>query len=121
VGKAREGRGLTWNRHVQGCLLLRDLDMGRETRGYATAGWLYRRERGRWLPNSSSIASRSSGRGGCEHDEGRHEQHDICEKRRSNDPAKRTRDLERARQEKEGHIHILSSSRNILVFANTEF
>jgi hypothetical protein len=41
---------------VQGRQLLRDLDLGRETRGYVTAGWLYKRERGRRLPNSSLIA-----------------------------------------------------------------
>jgi hypothetical protein len=69
MGKAREGRGLTWNRHVQGRLLLRDLDLERETRGYAMSGWVYRRERERWLPNLSSIVSRPSERGGCERDE----------------------------------------------------
>jgi hypothetical protein len=52
MGERREGRGLTWNRHSQGrMLLLRDLDLGRETRSYAMVGWVYRRERGRWLPN----------------------------------------------------------------------
>jgi hypothetical protein len=59
------GRGLTWNCHVQ----VRDLNLGRETRSYATVGWVYRREHGRWLPNSSSIVSRPSERGGCERDE----------------------------------------------------
>jgi hypothetical protein len=94
------------NRHVQGRLLLRDLDLEREARSYAMVGWVYRRKRRRWLPNSSSIVSRPSERGGCEHDEGRHEQHNVCEKRRSNDPVKRTWDLERARREKYIYIYI---------------
>jgi hypothetical protein len=29
-------------------------------------------------------------RGSCEHDEGKHEQHVVCEERHFNDPAKRT-------------------------------
>jgi hypothetical protein len=74
-----------------------------------TAGWVYRRERGRWLPNSSSIVLRPSEKGGCEHDEGGHEQHDVCEERHFNDPAKRTRDLERARREE--HIYIIEFPR----------
>jgi hypothetical protein len=41
---------------------VRDLNLGRETRSYAMVGWVYRRECGRWLPNSSSIASRPSER-----------------------------------------------------------
>jgi hypothetical protein len=54
----------------------------------------------RWLPNSSrNRVAIERGRGGCEHGEGRHEQHDICEERHFNDPAKRTRDLEQARRE----------------------
>jgi hypothetical protein len=65
-------RGRAWaeNRHVQGRQHLRDLDLGREMRGYVTAGWLYKREHRRRLPNSSSIASRSRERerGGYEHD-----------------------------------------------------
>jgi hypothetical protein len=72
TGRRKAGRermrGLTWNRHVQGHQLLRDLDLRRETRGYVTSGWLYKRERGRTLPNSSSIVSRPRERGGCEHD-----------------------------------------------------
>jgi hypothetical protein len=40
MGKGREGRGLTGNRHVQGRQLLRELDLGKETRGYVTVGWL---------------------------------------------------------------------------------
>jgi hypothetical protein len=43
-------------------------------------------------------------RGGCKHDDGKHEQHGVCEERHFNDPAKRTRDLERARREE--HIYI---------------
>ena len=67
------------------------------------------------------IASRLGERDGCEHDEGRHEQHDVCEEKHFNNPAKRAWDLERARREKEGHIYILSNFRNILVFTNTKF
>jgi hypothetical protein len=87
MGKGREGRGLTGNRHVQGRQLLRELDLGKETRGYVTAGWL--REHGRRLPNSSSTVSRPSERGGCEYDEGKHEQHDVCEEIHFNYPTKR--------------------------------
>jgi hypothetical protein len=114
MGKGREGRGLTENRHVQGRQLLRDLDLGKETRGYVTAGWLYKRERGRRLSNSSSTVSRPSERGGCEYDEGKHEQHDVCEEIHFNYPAKRARDLEQARREEEiyVYIYILSSFRN---------
>jgi hypothetical protein len=68
---------------------------------------LYKKsERGRWLSNSSSIASRPSERGGYEHDEGKHEQHDVCEEKHFNYPAKRTRDLERARREEHLYIYI---------------
>jgi hypothetical protein len=68
---------------------------------------LYKKsERGRWLPNSSSIALRPSERGGCEHDEGKHEQHDVCEERHFNDLTKRTRDLERAQRETHLYIYI---------------
>jgi hypothetical protein len=101
-----EGEDSPENRRVQGRLLLLDLDLEREARSYATVGWVYRRERRRWLPISSSIASRPSERGGCEYDEGRHEQHNVCEKRRSNDPAKRTWDLEQARREKNIYIYL---------------
>jgi hypothetical protein len=85
------------------------------------AGWIYRRERGRWLPNSSSIALRPSERGGCEHDESRHEQHDVCEERHFNDPAKRTRDLQWARREEHIYIYILSSFHDFVVFINNKF
>jgi hypothetical protein len=99
---------------VQGRLLLRDLDLERETRNYATVEWVYRRERRRWLPISSSIASRPSERGSCEHDQGKHEQHNVGEEIYSNDPVKRTRDLELARREEEIYVYlyILSSFRN---------
>jgi hypothetical protein len=66
------------------------------------------------LTNSSSIASRPSERGGCEHDEGRREQHNVCEKRRSNDPVKRTWDLERARREKNIYTYIIEFFSRIL-------
>jgi hypothetical protein len=46
-----EGEDSSENRHVQERLLQRDLHIGRETRSYVTVGWVYRRERGRWLPN----------------------------------------------------------------------
>jgi hypothetical protein len=91
---------------VQVRLLLRDLDLERETRSYATVGWVYRRERRRWLPISSSIASRPSERGSCEHDQGKHEQHNVCEEIHSNDPVKRTRDLELARREEEIYVYL---------------
>jgi hypothetical protein len=90
MGKGREGRGLTGNRHVQGRQLLCNLDLGKETRGYVTAGWLYKREHRRRLPNSPSTVLRPSERGDCEYDEGKHEQHDVCEGIHFNYPAKRT-------------------------------
>jgi hypothetical protein len=37
---------------------------------------------------------------------GRHEQHGVCDKSHFNDPAKRTRDLERARREEHIYIYI---------------
>jgi hypothetical protein len=58
------------------------------------------------LPNLLSIASRPSERGDCEHDEGKHEQHDVCEEIHFNDPAKRTRDLEQARREEEIYVYL---------------
>jgi hypothetical protein len=109
MGKGREGRGLTGNRHVEGRQLLRELDLGKETRGYVTAGWL--REHERRLPNSSSTMSRPSERGGCEYDEGKHEQHDVCEEIHFNYPAKRTRDLEQARREEEIYVYIIEFSK----------
>jgi hypothetical protein len=52
---------------------------------------LYKKsERGRWLLNPSSIVLRPSERGGCEHDDDKHEQHGVCEERYFNGPAKRT-------------------------------
>jgi hypothetical protein len=73
------------------CLLLHDLDLGEFGRLCDDEVDLYKkRERGRWFLNSSSIALRPSERGGCEHDEGKHEQHDVCEERHFNDPVKRT-------------------------------
>jgi hypothetical protein len=91
---------------VQGRLLLCDLDLERETRSYATVGWVCRREHRRWLPISSSIASRPSERGSCEHDQCKHEQHNVCEEIHSNDPVKRTRDLELARREEEIYVYL---------------
>jgi hypothetical protein len=79
------------------CLLLHDLDLGEFGRLCDDEVDLYKKsEHGRWFLNSLSIALRPSERGGCKHDEGKHEQHDVCEERHFNDPAKRTRDLERA-------------------------
>jgi hypothetical protein len=68
---------------------------------------LYKKSgRGIWLPNLSSNASQPSERGGCEHDEGKHEQHDVCEEIHFTDPVKRTRDLEQTRREEEIYIYI---------------
>jgi hypothetical protein len=106
--KGREGRGLTGNRHVQGRQLLRDFDLGKETRDYVMAGWLYKRKHGRRLPNSSSTVLRPSKRGDCEYDEGKHEQHDVCEEIHFNYPAKRIRDLEHARREEEIYVIVFS-------------
>jgi hypothetical protein len=39
-----EGEDSPENRHVQGRLLLRDLDQEREARSYAMVGWVYRRK-----------------------------------------------------------------------------
>jgi hypothetical protein len=85
-----EGDDSPENRRVQGRLLPRDLDLEREARSYATVGWVYKRERRRWLPISSSIVSRPSERDDCEHGESRHEHHNVCEEIHSNDTAKRT-------------------------------
>jgi hypothetical protein len=52
------------------------------------------------------IASRPGERDGCEHDEGRHEQHDVCEERHFNNPAKRTRDLEQTRRDENIYTYI---------------
>jgi hypothetical protein len=72
---------------------------------------LYKKgEHGTWLPNSSSFALRPSERCGCEHDERKHEQHGVCEERHFNDPAKRTRDLERVPRE-ESFIYIIDFPR----------
>jgi hypothetical protein len=94
-----------------GCLVLRDLDLGRETRGYATMGrcvYIETRLRGRWLPNSSqNRVTTGREREGCEHDEGRHKQHDVCEERHFNDPVKRTRDLEQTRREENIYTYII--------------
>jgi hypothetical protein len=60
-------------------------------------------------------------RGGCEHDEGRHEQHDVCEERHFNDLAKRTQDLEWARREEHIYIYNIEFPRFCSFFANTEF
>ena len=72
---------------------------------------------GRWLPNLSSIVPRPSERGGCEHDEGKHEQHDVCEKIHFNYSAKKTRDLEQARREEEIYVYLYI----LLSFRNTRF
>jgi hypothetical protein len=117
----REGRGLTWNRYAQGrLLLLHDLDLGRETRSYAMVGGYIEENAGGGCQISHQLR-RDREIDSCEHNEGRYEQHNVCEKRRSNDPTKRTWDLEWARREKEGRIYILSNFWNNLVFANTEF
>jgi hypothetical protein len=83
-----------------------------KTRGYTTAGWVYiiKNERRIWLPNLSQNASRPSERGGCEHNDDKHAQHDVCEGRHFNDPAKKTRDLERAWRE-ESFIYIIDFPR----------
>ena len=83
------------------------MDLGEDERLCDGGVDLYKKsERGRWLPNLSSIVSRLSQRGGCEHDEGKHEQHDVCEEIHFNYPAERTRDLEQARREEEIYVYI---------------
>jgi hypothetical protein len=73
-----------------GCLLLRDLDLGKDERLCDGGMGLYKKSGcGRWLPNLSQNASRPSERGGCEHDDKKYEQHDVCEERHFNDPAKK--------------------------------
>jgi hypothetical protein len=72
-----------------------------------TVGWLYKREHRRRLPNSSSTVIVFV-RGDCEYDEGKHEQHDVCEEIHFNYPAKRTRDLEQARREEEIYVIVFS-------------
>lgn len=54
AGDGRDGKYSPETAEMR-CLLPRDLDLGKETRGYATAGWIYRKEHGRWLPNSPQI------------------------------------------------------------------
>jgi hypothetical protein len=87
MGAVRGGRG----RRVlpPGCLLLRDLDLGKDEKLWDSRVDLYKKSgRERWLSNLSSIVSRPSEIGGCAHDEGKHEQHDVCEEIHFNDPRK---------------------------------
>jgi hypothetical protein len=86
-GRRQGGRG----RRVlpPGCLLLRDLDLGKDEKLWDSRVDLYKKSgRERWLSNLSSIVSRPSEIGGCAHDEGKHEQHDVCEEIHFNDPRK---------------------------------
>jgi hypothetical protein len=95
-----------------GCLLLRDLDLGGR-QGLWDNGvvCIYRKEMAREVVAkfvAESLHDRA--RGGCEHDEGRHKQHGVCEERYFNDPAKRTQDLEQARREENIYTYIIEFS-----------
>jgi hypothetical protein len=93
-----------------GCLLQRDLDQREDERLCDSEVGLYKKRAREWLPKLSQNASRPSERGGCEHDDDKHEQHDVCEERHFNDPTKSTRDLERAWRE-ESFIYIIDFPR----------
>jgi hypothetical protein len=61
-----------------------------------------------WASPRPRLVREPSKRGDCEYDEGKHEQHDVCEEIHFNYPAKRTRDLEQARREEEIYVIVFS-------------